>query len=164
MQLCLLLFQLLKLTLHLSHQHDIVHFRVFSDLLCQFIELCGQIFLLHCHSIVLLGQLLELDFQLEYSIFECLVLALVVFATHLVFLELSQQTLQFVSLHAQLFQRFLHLIIWVFHFQDLRLVFLWLLVDFLDFGFMVLDKFEIISCDLVVIVLQLVKCLLMVFH
>lgn len=89
MQLSLFLLELLELALHLSHQDNIIHFGMFFDFLCEFVELGCEVFLLTYYFVIFLGELLELDLEFEYAVFEGLVFGFIVLAAHFVFLELT---------------------------------------------------------------------------
>lgn len=62
---------------------------MFLDFLCEFVELGCEVFLLTYYFVIFLGELLELDLEFEYAVFEGLVFGFIVLAAHFVFLELT---------------------------------------------------------------------------
>lgn len=79
-------------------------------------------------------------------------------------LELSQQRLELIPLQSIFFEWVLELVVGVSQLEDLLLVLLRLLVDSLDLCLVLLDKLEIIPSDLIVVILEFSKGLLMILH
>ena len=80
------------------------------------------------------------------------------------FLELSQQRFKFISFKAISFEWLLEFVIGVPQLEDLLLVFLGFRIYSFDLVTVLFDQLDVITSDLIVIVFQLCKCLLMIFH
>ena len=130
----------------------------------EFIELGGEVFFFAEDFVILFSELLELDVEFEDAVFECLVFGLVVFPAHFMFFELPEKGLEFIAFHSEFFEGIFHLIVGVFELENFLFVFIGLFVDFFDLSLMVLDEFEVVPGDFVVVVFEFVEGLFVVFH
>ena len=163
MKLGLFLLELFDLGFHFSSQNQIVHFCMLFHLPSQGFKFVGELLFISNNFIIFFRQLHKFLLQLYHFLAKGAKFTFVVLQAHFVLFKLSEKGFQLVLLDSGPLQGLLHLVVGDFEFSDFLFIFLGLFVDLLDFGLVFLDKFEVIPCDLIVVVFQLCEGLLMIF-